>query len=210
MSKTILSKGYKSLMNVSCRVPMHKYSIYTNYNHPRKFLNCSNHRYYSNQSLMTEEHDTESIEDISNENSNNNKSMSFNDRRDYVFIENAIFHGYHGDLKEEKILGQKFECSVKLYPKCQRFLKVGNSDNLNDTLDYTIIINEIESIMKSKSYDMIEKLGNEIARNAFKVYGNDRLEAIQIEIRKPQVPITQMAKCVGVNIFRTSSDFSSN
>ena len=82
-------------MNVSCRVSLHKHSIHANYNHPRKFLNCSNHRYYSNQSLMEEEHDTESIEDISNENSNNNNSISFDDRRDYVFIENAIFHLLH-------------------------------------------------------------------------------------------------------------------
>lgn len=202
MNKTILYKGYNA-----CRAYLHSHLMHTNYNHPRKFLKCS-HRYYSN-AMNIEERDTESIEDISSDNNNGKYNhKSFDDRRDYVFIENAIFHGYHGDLKEEKVLGQKFECSVKLYPKCQRFLKVGNTDNLNDTLDYTIVINEIESIMKSKSYDMIEKLGNEIARNAFKAYGKDRLEAIQIEIRKPQVPITQMAKCVGVNIFRTFSDFS--
>ena len=36
----------------------------------------------------------------------------YDDRRDYVFVEDLVFHGYHGDLKEEKVLGQKFQISV--------------------------------------------------------------------------------------------------
>eukprot|EP01084_Bolivina_argentea_P171609 297327_1 len=132
----------------------------------------------------------------------------YDDRMDYVFVENLILYGYHGDLKEEKILGQKFDISLKLYSNNDRLTKVGKSDDLNDTMDYTVIVNEIEKIMKSTSYDMIEKLGNEIARNAFKAYGFDKLNAIQIKITKPNVPIPQMAKCVGVNIFRTANDFA--
>ena len=131
----------------------------------------------------------------------------YNEKRDYVFVEDLVFHGYHGDLKEEKVLGQKFECSFKLYPKCKRLIQCANTDELNHTLDYTILINEVEKIMQSTSYDMIETLAHEIARNAFVAYGYDRLEAIEIKIKKPQVPITQFAKCVGVNIFRTANDF---
>merc|ERR1712154_284681 len=126
--------------------------------------------------------------------------MCFDDRRDYVFLEDLVFHGYHGDLKEEKVLGQKFEISLKMYPTSRTLTKCGETDLLVDTLDYTVVIGEIEKLMQEHSFDMIEKLGNEIARSAFVVYGEHRLEAIQIQIRKPQVPITQMAKCVGVNI----------
>ena len=61
--------------------------------------------------------------------------------------------------------------------------------------------------MKQHSFDMIEKLGHEIARNAFSAYGVDKLEAIQIQIRKPNVPITQIVEAVGVSIFRTAKDF---
>lgn len=166
----------------SPKILLKNYLIQINKLNPRKFLNYSNNRFYSNE--------------------------LYNDYRDYVFVDNIIFHGYHGNIPEEKILGQKFECSIKLYPKKEKLLKFEENEELNDTLDYTIIINEIEKLMKSKSYNLIEKLGNEIARNAFKAYGNNKLEAIQIKIRKPQVPITQIAKCVGVNIFRTYRDFS--
>ena len=132
---------------------------------------------------------------------------SYDDRSDYVFIEILTFHGYHGDLKEEKVLGQKWQMDIKLYPKCRQFVECGKSDRLSDTFDYTVIIKEIETMMQSTSYDMMEKLGNEIARTAFQLYGFDKLDAVNVQIRKPHVPITQIVKCVGVNIFRTSDQF---
>ena len=174
----------RAFVSSSCRWRVH-----------RKFLNYSMCRCFSvnEKELLYEKR--------------SGNEISYDDRRDYVFVDDLIFHGYHGDLQEEKVLGQKFIISLKLYPTSKKLIKCANSDLLKDTMDYTVIINEIEEIMKSTSFDMIEKLGNEIARHAFKVYESDKLEAIQIKITKPNVCIPQNSKGVGVNIFRTVGDF---
>lgn len=53
---------------------------------------------------------------------------------DKIEIKDACIFGYHGVLPEEKRLGQRFVMDITMF--CD-LSKAGQTDNLNDTVDYS-------------------------------------------------------------------------
>jgi dihydroneopterin aldolase len=53
---------------------------------------------------------------------------------DRIIMKNMAFHGNHGVLQEEKVLGQKFfvDCILSL-----DLSKAGKNDDLNETVSYS-------------------------------------------------------------------------
>lgn len=78
---------------------------------------------------------------------------------DEIIMENMAFHGYHGVLKEEKVLGQRFYVDAKLYLDLK---KAGESDNLNDTVSYAEVYKIIEHIMTKEKFELLEALAHKI------------------------------------------------
>lgn len=56
------------------------------------------------------------------------------ERMDKIEIKDACFFGYHGVLPEEKVLGQRFIVDITMFCNLN---KAGQTDNLNDTIDYS-------------------------------------------------------------------------
>jgi len=116
--------------------------------------------------------------------------------RDKIIIKNIRLYGYHGVLKEEKKIGQKFVVDLELYLKLE---KASESDDLEDTVNYAEIYEKVEEINRKNSYDLIEKFAGEIAK---KILEYKKIENVKVRVRKPEVPIDGQLDYVAVEIYR--------
>ena len=72
------------------------------------------------------------------------------------------FYGYHGVNPEEKVQGQKFIIDVDI--NCNLSLP-GQTDDLNDTVNYSNIYKLIKNIVEGPSFDLIESVAEKIAKS---------------------------------------------
>ena len=93
------------------------------------------------------------------------------------------FYGYHGVLPEEKNLGQWFEVDLELLGP---FTKVSVTDQVEDTLDYSQIYQEIRCLVEGESINLIETLAVKIADLALTY---PLVEVVKVRVRKPQAPL---------------------
>lgn len=64
------------------------------------------------------------------------------------------------------------------------FLKVTDSDKLEDTLDYSYLIEELDKRIRHSQFQLIEALAEHIAQFIIKVFSVKR---VKVEVIKPQV-----------------------
>ena len=79
---------------------------------------------------------------------------------DKIYIEDLEIIAYHGVLKEEKELGQRFYISLEINTD---FREAGKTDDLTKTISYADVCDDIERIFSSNKYNLIEKCAEEIA-----------------------------------------------
>ena len=117
--------------------------------------------------------------------------------KDFIKITNLEIYAYHGVLEEEKQKGQVFFVNLKLYVPMR---KAGLSDNLADAVNYdevcTVVVNEFTK----EVYDLIERAAEKTVEALLKQF--PMLEAVEMELRKPDAPITCKPEDVSVNIYR--------
>jgi|SRR5690625_4381268 len=107
------------------------------------------------------------------------------------------FYGYHGLFEPEKKLGQRFFVDVDLYTS----LKVaGESDNMEDSIDYGEVFHTIEKIVEGEPKNLIEAVAEEIAVALLATFV--KLDACRIEVTKPDPPIRGHYDAVSVQIYR--------
>lgn len=103
---------------------------------------------------------------------------------DSIFISNLIVHANHGVFQEEKNLGQKFLIDLTLNLDTQ---EAGITENLEKSVHYGVLANEVTELFKSKSNDLIEKCAEEIA--VFILTKYDLVKNVNVKIKKPWAPI---------------------
>lgn len=101
-----------------------------------------------------------------------------------LVIKNAAFYAYHGVLEEEKKLGGRYEVDTELFTS---FLKASSGDNIEDTIDYSMVYSDISRHVTGHSYNLIETLAMRIALDLLQRY--ERLERVSVTVRKFSVPI---------------------
>eukprot|EP01026_Neomeris_dumetosa_P045888 TRINITY_DN38976_c0_g1_i3.p2 TRINITY_DN38976_c0_g1~~TRINITY_DN38976_c0_g1_i3.p2 ORF type:complete len:214 (+),score=9.13 TRINITY_DN38976_c0_g1_i3:1-642(+) len=116
---------------------------------------------------------------------------------DSIFLKGMVFHGYHGVLNEEKVLGQKFVVDAELY--C-RLDKAGESDDLKDTIDYAAVYKDIRQVVEERQFQLQERVVSLIASELFKKYS--MLQGVQLKIYKPHVALPGVLDGVGAKIVR--------
>lgn len=117
---------------------------------------------------------------------------------DYIHLRDMQFYGYHGVLKEENILGQRFKATVSLAVDIQ---KAGLTDELNDTVSYVGVYDLCKEIIEGKPYKLIEAVAETIAKRILETYEGQVL-GVKVEIIKPDPPIPGHYKEVAVEITR--------
>jgi dihydroneopterin aldolase len=115
---------------------------------------------------------------------------------DHIIIAGLRELGVHGVLPEEQARPQPFEVDVDL---AVDLTKPGDSDALDDTVDYAAVSEAISRVVKSERYHLLERLATRIAE----VCGSDpRVTGVSVTVRKLHPPVRAMVDHVAVHIER--------
>ena len=116
---------------------------------------------------------------------------------DEIRIEGLKVFAYHGVLEEESINGQDFYINAILRLSLQ---PAGISDELEQSVSYAEVCELIADVMRRKRFKLIESCAEAVSTALFGKYC--RLRELELEVRKPQAPISEEFGCVSVRIVR--------
>ena len=116
---------------------------------------------------------------------------------DQIFLRGMRFMACHGVLPHEREIPQPFEVDVELGLSLRA---AGESDNLDDTVNYAKVYHTVSSIMDGAPKQLIEALAEEIADDLLRDF--DSLRWVRVTVHKPAAPIDGMFSDVGVTILR--------
>ncbi len=115
-----------------------------------------------------------------------------------IRINNIKLYGKHGWAPEEKLLGQKFEIDIEINADISDAIQ---NDDLQKTVDYSLVYKIIKEIFIEKNYHLIEAVGNKIAKSILEL---DRVNSVTVRIRKPHAPIDGVFDNVEVEISQSN------
>jgi len=116
---------------------------------------------------------------------------------DRITISNLEVFAYHGVLKEENSLGQKFLVSAELYTDIAEAAK---EDDIIKSINYASVCKSIDAFLKERTFKLIETTADRLADYLLKTF--DRIDKIKIEIKKPWAPILMTLDTVSVIVER--------
>jgi len=117
--------------------------------------------------------------------------------RDSITLHNMSFYAYHGVTPAERRVGQRFYLDVTFWLDLSA---PGRSDNVQDTADYEKVYRVIANMTLTKRYHLIEALAQDIADQI--LAASPPIEAVEVTVRKPQVPLGGILDHVSVTIYR--------
>jgi dihydroneopterin aldolase len=115
---------------------------------------------------------------------------------DRIFVTGIRELGTHGVLPEEQTRPQPFEVDVELVVDVA---KAGDTDALEDTVDYAAVCEAVSRIVRTERYQLIERLATRIAEVCS---ADDRVQNIAVTVRKLHAPVGVMVDHVAVRIER--------
>lgn len=116
---------------------------------------------------------------------------------DKITIENLEVFAYHGVLAEENALGQKFLISVTMELDTWR---AGTSDDLNASVNYSLVCHEITKWMQQEQIQLIERVAEMIAERLLDTFS--LIKRVKVTVKKPWAPIMLPLETVAVTIVR--------
>jgi len=119
---------------------------------------------------------------------------------DRILLNGLVFFGKHGCHAAEQELGQKFLVDIEL--ECD-LRTAGESDSLEDTLDYVAIYNHAREVMEGEPAKLLEHLAQRIADFALI---DERVVSAWVRLRKPHIALPGALDFIGIEITRTRED----
>jgi 7,8-dihydroneopterin aldolase/epimerase/oxygenase len=116
---------------------------------------------------------------------------------DSIQIDGIRAYGYVGYLPEERVLGQWFEVDLTLWLDLE---PAGNSDNIEDTLDYREAIAAVKQLIETSKFALVEKLIKAIAD---KLLTLEKVQQVRVKLSKPAAPIPNFSGKITLEIVRT-------
>jgi dihydroneopterin aldolase len=116
---------------------------------------------------------------------------------DKLLLERMEFYGYHGVHAEENKLGQQFIADVELYLDLSA---AGRSDELDRTINYALVYEQVREIVEGKPFRLIEALAEHIASALLAAYSP--LQQVKVRVTKPNPPFPIHFRGVTVEIMR--------
>ncbi|GEN85094.1 dihydroneopterin aldolase [Sporosarcina luteola] len=117
---------------------------------------------------------------------------------DYIHLNEMAFYGYHGALKEETVLGQRFRASVSL---AVDLAEAGLTDDLKKTVNYAEVFDVCRSVVEGQPRKLIESVAEEIARLVMEKFST-QVKGVRVVLIKPDPPIAGHYASVSVDITR--------
>lgn len=116
---------------------------------------------------------------------------------DKIYLNGLSFYGYHGAIKEENVLGQRFLVDLELLLNLK---KAGETDELDYSIHYGEVFELTKGIVEGECYALIEAVAEKIATELLAQY--PLLDACQVKVIKPDPPIAGYYHSVAVEIYR--------
>ena len=120
---------------------------------------------------------------------------------DSIRIRNLEVFGHHGVYREENKLGQKFIVCADLYMDTRT---AGLSDDIEQSVNYGEVCRLIDKHMREKTFYLIEAAAEDLAKAILLKF--DRIERVELEVKKPWAPIGLPIEEVSVKIDRKWHD----
>ena len=120
---------------------------------------------------------------------------------DRISLHGLRFLGRHGVTLEERMEPQPIEVDVDLETDLSG---PAASDELTDTVDYSMVFELVRGIVEERSFRLIESLAGEVAAAVLAAHGDEepRLSAVEVRVRKPQAPLPGTFEAVEVAVRR--------
>jgi 7,8-dihydroneopterin aldolase/epimerase/oxygenase len=115
---------------------------------------------------------------------------------DKIILKGMAFYAFHGVSEAERKVGHRFEVDVELGLDTR---KAGQSDDINDTVNYQEVYRGIEEIISSRSFLLLEALAEELAG---RVLSNQLVETVVLRVKKLRPPIAGIVGSAAVEISR--------
>ena len=116
---------------------------------------------------------------------------------DKILLHNLGFYGYHGVLKEEASIGQKFFIDIELYISLQA---AGLGDDLTKSVSYAEVYSVVKNIVEGKPFKLIEALAESISSSILTDF--PLVNGLKLRVRKPEAPVPGIYDYFGVEIER--------
>ena len=82
--------------------------------------------------------------------------------------------------------------------------KAGKSDNINDTVDYALVLDLIKKVVTGKPKNLIESVAEDIAGILLEKFSI--IESVHITIHKPSAPLANVFESAAVSIVRSRNE----
>ena len=120
---------------------------------------------------------------------------------DKILMQNLGFYGYHGLLKEESILGQKFFLDIELDVNTK---EAGITDDMTKSVSYADVYEVVKDIVENKRFNLLEALSEHIAKEVLEKF--DLVKGIMVRVKKPEAPVNGIYDYFGVEIRRVKDE----
>ncbi|AGF52124.1 slr1626 [Synechocystis sp. PCC 6803] len=123
--------------------------------------------------------------------------LVLNQFMDTLNVKGIRAYGYTGYFDAEQFLGQWFEVDLTIWID---LAKAGQSDDLNDTLNYADAVAIVQKLIRESKFKMIEKLAEAIADA---ILGTGKTQQVKVALTKCQAPIPDFDGDVTLEILRS-------
>ncbi len=111
-----------------------------------------------------------------------------------IEINEMEFYAFHGHLKEERVVGNRFLIDLKIEADC---LTAAKSDNLDDAVNYKDAYDIVKKQMKKKSH-LLENIAKRILDA---LYENIKgIKKVTVKVQKLNPPIDGIMKSVSITM----------
>lgn len=115
---------------------------------------------------------------------------------DTIRIHNMSFYGYHGVAESERDLGGKFHVDVQMGLDLR---PAGESDALEDTVDYKAVYDLVAGIQRSNKFQLLEAFAHAVAEG---ILADFEVDEVTVRVRKASVPLGGLIDHAEVEITR--------
>ena len=116
---------------------------------------------------------------------------------DVIQLTGIRCYGYTGYLQEERFLGQWFEVDLRMTVD---LAAAGQSDRIEDTLDYRSVITAVKEIISLSKFDLVEKLAETIIAT---VLSFDKVQQVELKLHKPGAPSPDVGGKLTIELTRS-------
>ena len=119
------------------------------------------------------------------------------EKMDTITISELEIFAFHGVLKEENALGQKFLITAELY---MDVTEAAGEDNISKSINYAQVCKEIDTYLRANTFKLIETMADRLAKHLLISY--KALDKVSVTVKKPWAPILMTLDTVSVSVER--------